>query len=355
MAKILLQSIDHLDDYERPTPVIQESIRTTDPQWLLVGNFTGQIFDVLAGIPPSIHLYWKLEYLGNEYQPFLFDPSTCFLPPEFTEKMLRLEHHLALYTFNNWNRKNILVCFPHLSRLDFHLQPVAQKPIIMVDKNNDAHNLRHKLNIGHSDVLFGVAGLLHEAKGIDEIIQGFISLPFEPHWHILLTLISDLSAGDIKRRWIQRFGTSPWFEQIHVRKGSYCEWEWMPIFYQAVDFILVNSRSDSWGRVVSEAVGCETPVIVRRADCGTNHIFPDITLIDSFTSLSLESLKILMKRAKQKTQGLLHYANKHYSPTVVKDKMLINLRASAPETDKKEFDRLVASGALGDIEQIIYN
>lgn len=351
MAKTILFSLDNVSDDPRPNELIVAAISRADPIWVLVSNFEKRTLEVLTALSRPMALYWKVEYMGGGFTPFPADADIDHLA--YFDRLLELAERVALYTFNKWNLVNILSAFPKLRTVDSYTQPVAQKPTI---HGVDVNDIRQQYYLGSQDMLLGSAGVFHQGKGFDELVQMVISLELQNDIHFLFSLITDLPSQEVKSRWRRRYGESSWWENIHVRQGSYKEWAWMCSFYQSISALLVNSRSDSWGRVVSEAIGHKTPVIVRRDDdCGTNHICDGLTMVDSFHDLSLPSLKRLVKSAERQTERLAAYVDRHYDPDLVIRTLIANLRTSTPLRQLPTFDQLLSTGAMGDVKDAVFN
>ncbi len=117
-------------------------------------------------------------------------------------------------------------------------------------------------------------------------------------------------------------------------------------FYRSIDLMLVNSVSDSWGRMVSEALGAGVPTIVRRADCGTNHIAPGTVLVDSFGGLDAEGYTVAIHQARASAQRLSEFVNAAYSLQRTRDRLLHVLRRHMPAERQATFDTLAANHEL---------
>src|SRR5690606_37257837 len=129
-------------------------------------------------------------------------------------------------------------------------------------------SLRRQLGVAPEALLVGCGGLLHPAKGIEELVERFVRGLPEPTAHLLCALVIEDEEDTetvIRRRWEKRFRPAAGMDRVHLRTGLYGDWEWMCAFYRAIDVMLVNSVSDSWGRMVSEPVGFGVPTLVRRA------------------------------------------------------------------------------------------
>ena len=347
MAQVLLSAALSLEEESRTDSEVRDRILREDPMWLAIGQFNERNLLILDGLPKTIHLCWKLEYMGPDYDPLLTGGANA---EDYTRKILTSGHLVTVCSFNEWNRDNLLRELPLLKAVDFRLQPIALKedpgPV-------DRPAFRRRYGVREGEFLLGAAAVYHEAKGIDELARWLLSLPPEKSWKVVFSLITDREPEEIKAGWGARFGASPCLERLHVRKGDYCQWEWMASFYRSIDLMLVNSCSDSWGRVVTEAAGLGTPVLVRRSSCGTNHVMPSLVLIDDLSALSYDSLVASLEQGRARAPKLLAYSQRCFARDAIRQRWLRNLQASTPRPQQKEFARLLDEGALGDIEYLL--
>jgi hypothetical protein len=352
MASVLLHSLDNLDECPRSTGEVLQEVLATAPLWLHLGNFQSRALDVLEALPGPVPVCWKIEYLGGRFSPFLADDPTAPLEG-YVDRVLRRASPLLVRAFNGWNRDHISAAFPRLRDVEWLLVPLAQKP---PDLSVTPEQARAAGPIPAGATLFGAAAVFHPAKGIEELCEMVLGLELRPDWHFLFTLIADEDGPGLKRRLFGHAAGSPWWQNVHVRQGAYREWPWMCAFYRAIDALLVNSRSDSWGRVVTEAVGLGTPVIVRREpDCGTNQLFGGLTLVEGFAGLSQSGLGRALSAARGCRTRLAAEASQHFAPESVTATFTNALREATPPAARPEFDRLHASGALGHLSEVIYH
>ncbi|GAA4525553.1 glycosyltransferase [Amycolatopsis samaneae] len=326
---------DARSDEEIAAGIAQES-----PLWLRISNFFQRHLSVLRHLPPGQLILWKLEHWGNS-TPFDRVPaSPDAIPANYTKELLDLGHHIHPYTFTERNVELLHGDVPPLGELDFGIVPIAQK---VPAENASRAMIRDSLNLGPADTLLGVGGMLHPAKGIDEIAEWFLRTVPDPGVHLLCCVIptEGETEEELRRRWERAAGVDS-SDRIHLHLGKYRQWEWMCSFYQALDVMLVNSVSDSWGRMLSEAVGAGVPTLVRRAECATNEIFPDLVIVDDYRSLSYEEFRAFADTARERAPRLARYADTHYSVPVVEKKFLEMLRVRTPSERLAEFDRLAA-------------
>ncbi|GHF54350.1 hypothetical protein FHX82_006854 [Amycolatopsis bartoniae] len=336
--QLLALEFDQIRDL-RTDEEIAESLAQENPLWLRISNFFQRHLSVLRHLPPGQLVLWKLEHWGNSttYDRVPTSPGTQ--PMSYTKELLDLGHRIHPYTFTERNRLLLHEDIPLLCDLDVGLVPIAQKTPA---EDASGATLRARLNLGPSDTLLGAGGMLHPAKGIDEIAVWFLRTVRDPGTHLFCCVIPSepgLTEDVVRRRWERAAGVET-SDRIHIHVGRYRQWEWMCSFYQAIDVMLVNSVSDSWGRMLSEAVGLGVPTLTRRAECATNDIFPDLVFVDDFESLSREDFRVLVDEARDRAPRLARYADTHYAAPLVEEKFLEMLRAWTPPERLPEFDRL---------------
>lgn len=334
---ILAREFDHIEWDSRPDGVIAAGIRAERPMWVRVANFFERNLSLLRLLPPGQLVLWKLEHWGSDttFDRVPSSPGTC--TESYTNDLLAMGHHVVPYTFTARNRELLASDIPTLGKVDMAVLPVAQKSAA----SGADGVLRSALGVRNGDVLMGAGGLLHPAKGIDEIAQWFISSCDDPRLHLVCRVIPDdesTTSGVIRRRWEESAGASS--SRFHVHVGEYGQWEQMCSFYSGIDAMLVNSVSDSWGRMVSEAIGFGVPTIVRRADCATNHIAPDVVLVDNFADLTLADVERLLGLARDRAPTLADYVDRNYQIPVVRDRALTLMRISTPPEWWGRFDEL---------------
>ncbi|MGH3168760.1 MAG: hypothetical protein ACRDN0_23125 [Trebonia sp.] len=288
---------------------------------------------------------WKMEFWGTD-TPYEQLPRSAGIDPDlYVKQIFATVHRIIPYTFNPWGRDRLRAAAPALREHNVELLPVAQKN--PVDGRGDA-GVRHSIGLNETQALVGCGGLLHPAKGIEEIVQSFLADFPDPDAHLLCSLVieeDEETAADVLRRWVRRFGEDV-ARRVHVRTGQYGDWQRMCDFYRSVDLMLVNSVSDSWGRMVSEPLGAGVPTIVRRADCGTNHIAPGVVLVDTFQGLGTEGFSVAVRQARAARHQLAEFVNTRYSLPRVRKQLLGILRRHMPDDRLADFDRQVSQPEL---------
>lgn len=259
-------------------------------------------------------------------------------PVAFADELFALGHHVVPYTFNEWGRERLSTLIPALRRRPVALLPIAQKTPVASESRK---SLRGRLGVTPDVLLVGCGGLMHPAKGIEEIVERFLRGFPNPTAHLSCALVvedeEDTEAA-IRRRWAKRFGPAAGTGRVHLHTGSYGGWESMCAFYRAIDVTLVNSVSDSWGRMVSEPVGFGVPMLIRRADCGTNHIVPGLVLVDDFAGLSSPELDVLIRTARDRSDQLAGYVRQRYALPVVRQQWLDLLREQTTPERRAAFE-----------------
>lgn len=320
------------------------ALRREAPLWLRVANFFDRPLQVLRLLEPPQLVVWKLEFWGTQ-TPFDRVPASAGIDPaRYAEELLSLGHYVVPYTFNTWNRQRLLEMVAPLRQRAPALLPIAQKPAVPSPGRTAT---RRSFGVGPGETLVGVGGLLHPAKGIEEVVEGFLATYPDPGARLLCSLVvedGDQDAQRVWRCWADKFGQAA-MRRVHVRTGPYGDWRWMCSFYRAIDVLLVNSVSDSWGRMVSEALGFGVPTVVRRADCATNHVAPDVVLVDDLADMSGPRFAAAAAEARARAPRLAAYVQQHYAVSVVRDRLLALLRAHTPRHLRPALAR-----AAGDVQ-----
>jgi hypothetical protein len=337
----LITRLDHVEWDTRPVNEIVDEIRETRPLWLRTANFFDRTLDVLKGLDRPQLVAWKLEFWGTD-TPYDQVPASAGVDPAaYAEALFALGHHVVPYTFNGWGRERLSALVPALKHRPVALLPIAQKAPVACESRE---SLRRRLGVAPDALLVGCGGLLHPAKGIEEIVGCFLCGFPEPTAHLLCSVViedEEDTEAVIRRRWEKRFGPTG-MDRIHLRTGLYGDWDWMCAFYQAIDVMLVNSVSDSWGRMVSEPVGFGVPTLVRQADCGTNHIAPGLVLVEDFARLSSPELDALIGTARNRSDHLAGYVGEHYALPVVRQQWLDLLREQTPPERRAALEKATA-------------
>jgi hypothetical protein len=342
----LMMALDQVEWDERPVGQIADAVRRTQPYCILVANFFPKTIEVLRelGSDPQVVL-WKMEFWGRD-TPYKQIPGPDGSDPDlYVKRIVATGHRVVPYTYNEWGRDRLLALAPALADHQVEVIPIAQK--VPVSEVN-AEAVRRIFGVGPGQALVGCGGLLHPAKGIEEIAGSFLSDFPDKDAHLLCSVVIEedaVTSERIAREWKRQLGEAA-KRRVHVRAGPYADWTWMCGFYRSIDLMLVNSVSDSWGRMVSESLGAGVPTIVRRADCGTNHIAPGVVLVDSFEGLGTEGYTEAIRRAQAASQRLSEFVNASYSLGRVRDQLLHILRRHIPDERRAAFDRATASTEL---------
>lgn len=319
-----------------PTAKLARSIESADPYCIRVANFFTRTLDLLTALAEPRIVLWKMEFWGAE-TPYEKVPRSENVDPDtYVKKIMATGHCVIPYTFNVWGRDHLYSIMPSLRAYTVELLPIAQKA---PDTRSPSRSLRSDIDVDNDCQLVGCGGLLHPAKGIEAVVGSFLANYPDPDAHLLCALVIDEggeTAENVRFRWSQKFG-EPVLRRVHVRTGPYGDWGWMCEFYRAIDVMLVNSVSDSWGRMVAEPIGFGVPTIVRRADCGTNHVVPDVTLVDSFTNLDTAGFAAAIRQAQARAPWLSDFVRSRYAVPLVRERFIDTLARHLPETERSDF------------------
>ncbi len=337
MSRLILE-LDHIEWDQRSTSEILAEITATRPLWLRVANFYQRTLEILDRLPPSQLVLWRVEYWGRDKR-FPQVPSSDGVDLiSYANQLMDLGHRIVPYTYLAWNRQYLIDLVPPLAGRPFHLLPVAQKPTAPVP---DRAAVRDALELPRDAFVYGVGGLNHPAKRIEEVIAAFVrSCPEQERW-LLVSLIDEdcQTADDIAAQWTNWLAPAD-LSRVRIRVGQYGQWEWMCEFYRAVDVLMVNSLCESWCRMVSEALGFATALLVRRAPCASNHVAPDAVLVDDFENLSKASFEAAIGEAQRRAKALQQYVQDNFALPVVREMCLRLMRSNTPPHDHAVFDRL---------------
>jgi len=312
------------------------TIAAADPYSLRVANFFTENLELLKALDSPRTVLWKMEFWGTETGGEQLPRSDGVDANAYVREMMATGHDIVPYTFTAWGRERLVSVAPTLGDHVVELLPVAQRP-------PTPHGQRFTLP-GAADPgsvpLVGCGGLLHPAKGIEEVVAGFLDAYPDERAHLVCALVveDDLTPADVLRRWSREFGGRD-LRRVHVRTGPYGDWAWMCDLYRSVDVMLVGSRSDSWGRMVSEPLGFGVPTVVRRADCGTNHLVPDLTLVDTFDSLAMDDFAAAVRQARAAAPRLAEFVRTQYALPRVRQLFVDILARRLPEAVRGDFLR----------------
>ncbi|WP_433655061.1 hypothetical protein ACQPW1_29565 [Nocardia sp. CA-128927] len=336
----LASSYDDLEWNRRTDQEIYLEIQRQRPMWLRIGNFYRRNLSLLRMLPPGQLVLWKLEHFGDDAANAVRMLISSGLQPEsFVAELFASGHTIVPYTFTTTGRDNLVRDVPLLRTMDIQILPLAHNMLI---RRAGRTELRASLGLGEDDILVGAGGRLFPEKGIDEIATWFLRQRIDAH-----LLCSAIPADDrqsvesVRIDWQTRSGTSD-SARLHLRFGHYDQPDWMSSFYAAIDVMLVNSMTDSWGRMASEAITLGVPAIVRRADCGTNELAPNVVLVNGFEQLSTAEFAAAFDQARKRASRLQEYMAAHYDISVVRRQFHELLREYVPASHRAEFIDLAA-------------
>jgi glycosyltransferase involved in cell wall biosynthesis len=345
----LIASCLEVQEDPRTLAAISEDLAQKAPLWIAIANFQPRALELLEALPRPYNIYWRIEFMGARARPFL--SSATVDPANFATRVMALGHHVIAYSFNDWNRVNTIERLPALRGAPFEVQPIAQKPV-----PRDAPELafdKASLGVAARTPLIGAAGVHEPGKCIDEV--AYWILEHASHAQPLaglFFLITDDHPDDVIATWRSHVGSNE-HAQLFVRRGDYKEWAAMQAFYQAVDVVVINSISDSWGRIVSEAAGAGTPVLIRQGDCGADKILPGAQLFDALHAMSAQDFMQRARLASAFAPSAKAYVDEHYGAAQVKTAWLSNLASRTPPDQRRHLERLIAEEALGDLPDML--
>lgn len=341
---VLLKVLDHLEWDTVPIVDVVADIDRARPVWLRIANFMSRSLELLRVLDKPRLVMWKLECWGTD-TPFDRVPASPGVDPTaYARELLSMGHRVVPYTFNPWNRVRLRDLVPELRRRDVMLLPIALKPAVAAPGGTA---VRRRFGIPEGSLLAGAGGLLHPAKGIDEVVEGFVRTFPDRDAHLLCGLVvEDGEAPEaIRARWARSVGDPAGMSRVRVRVGPYGDWPWMCSFYRSIDLLMVNSVSDSWGRMVSDALGAGVPTLVRRADCGTNRIAAGVVLVDGFGDMASAAFGVAIEEARRRSRGLATHVSRRYSVSAVRGRWLEVLASCTPQARRGELARAAADPA----------
>lgn len=260
-ARRLVLPLDHIQWDSRGIDEIATCISCERPLWIRIANFFERTLELLRVLEHQQLILWKVEFWGT-HTPFGNVPSSADVDPaSYAKKLFSIGHQVVPYTFNEWNRARLSALVPMFMRHRLEVLPVAQKAPVPSEGRAE---VRNRFRLGSTTPLLGAGGLLHPAKGIEEIVRGFLHTYPDLRAHLLCSLVVEDekdTAETVRQRWSSAFGEAG-MDRVHIRTGVYGEWSWMCAFYGALDLMLINSISDSWGRMVAESLGFCIPTLI---------------------------------------------------------------------------------------------
>jgi hypothetical protein len=303
--------------------------------WLRLRNVEPLYLERVVPLSP-LRLLWKLEHMGCEpgVQPYL--GGSVREVERLAAALVDSGHTTVVYTFTSQARSRLRAEIPALDRLPLEVIPLAQRKLLATPPLRRGPGLN-----------LGAGGIADPAKGLDQVVRWFTD-----RWQcsdaatLTLAVIPRLdgqSAADVldelrvDPRLVQR-------GQVRVLVGDYGQWPRMCAFYRSLDAMIVNSRADSWGRMLSEAIGWGVPTLVRRAACGTNFAWRGLALFDDLEDVSQAEFLALLDRARAAAPGLRRDAHRHYALDRVLDVAVGALLRHTEPKYQPEVRRLAGEG-----------
>jgi glycosyltransferase involved in cell wall biosynthesis len=235
------------------------------------------------------------------------------------------------YTFVDGNIRPLLALAPALHDAGLRLLPIAQKEPV---PGAGREWVRRAVGVANSATLYGVAGRLDPAKGVEDVVEAFVRTCRDHNSWLLASIVVDderLDAATVWSGWSRRFADAD-LTRVRLRVSRHGDWAWMCEFYRAVDVVLVDAVSASRGRSVAEPLGFGVPVIVRRADCATNHVAPGVVRLDRFDDFGTHHFLAAVAEARRRAPGLRHFVQRQQSIPAVRERFrrLMRRATAAP-------------------------
>jgi len=324
---------------------IAADITRVDPLWVRIANFYELTPFLLARLPRT-RVLWRMEYMGDDAGDWKFPGSFGTDPDRLVSDGVSQGHRIVAYAYTDWNLSRLRSVIPSLGGVEaLEVLPVAQKSLGRADESGV---VRQRLGIPADSTVVGAIGAASQLKGIPEIVEGFLRTCIDPRVHLLCSLVlpAGVSEGDVRHFWTRLMPGSVGLDRVHFRAGRRGEWAVMQDIYRACDLVVVNSRSESWCRVLSEAVSLGVPVVVRASPCATNNIFPTVLIrarVDDFSAMTLADT---IEEAASRASGLRAYAFRQYEKSLVRDRFLDVLRRGLDEAESVAFCAALTSSSL---------
>lgn len=338
---LLAMDFDHVEWDERSDRQILDSIHQVGPVWLRMANFFERSLRILKALPPGQLVLWKLEHWGAT-TPFDRVPASSGVNAHsYATELFDLSHRVVPYTFTSEAREMLVRDVPALLSEEIAVIPVAQKKPVAGETRNE---VRMRLGVRADDLLLGCGGLLHPAKGLDELAVNFLRSCGDRKIHLLCSAIpipedDGLTESVQRGRWERLAGRTD-SSRLHICVSDYGHWSWMCSFYRAIDVMLVNSISDSWGRMVAEPLGFGVPTVVREAACATNHLAPDLVIVPGFDDFTDSGMWEAVSLAQHRSFKLADYVQGNFGLSTVRDQVLRLMRRRTPSGLLAKFDDL---------------
>lgn len=332
----LIWSLDNFQWDSRAIAQVTSDIRWHRPTWIRIANFYPRIVELLTELADlRLNVLWKQEFWGYDTAGSTVPAAPGIDPVQYADDIAATGHNIVPYTFNAWNHLQISKLIPDQRRL--RILPVAAKPA-----RGPAADLRRvtrdDFGIPPDATLFGVGGLLDPEKGIEQLVGTFLATNADEDEHLLCALVveweDDYDA--ILTRWRTRFGDAGAWGRLHIHVGGYGDWQWMSEFYAACDYVLVNSRRDSAPRIVSEPVSLGVPTIAVAAECGTNHLVPDLVIVNRFDDFTAPGFRRALGQSRENVSSLARQHRSGHCLDAVRGKYLSLLTANANAVDVQD-------------------
>src|SRR5262249_54902595 len=130
---------------------------------------------------------------------------------------------------------------------------------------------RQKLGIGHDKLFLLYVGRFAREKGLLDFVHALTEIkPQSKDRSVEVVLVGRGPQEDEIRRRISAAGLDNW-----IRIEPWVAQDDLGVWYSAVDAVVLPSRSEGFGRVISEAMCYGTPIIGSRIAGAEDHVRDD--------------------------------------------------------------------------------
>ncbi len=218
------------------------------------------IYAILQFKPNAIHAHYASSY-------GLLAALTSFKPmvvsawgSDLTEFPLKNKLNTLILKYVFWRANKICVTS---SLLETELKKYSNKKCVVIPFGINLHTF-YKKTFKHTspDFIFGCIKHFEKVYNIENVIEAFsLLLQKYPHRNLKLKLVGD---GSLMPKVIDRIHHLNISEQVELL-GSITH-DLIPIQLNSIDVLINVSEYESFGVSVAEAMACQIPVIVSKAE-----------------------------------------------------------------------------------------
>jgi len=249
---------------------LRRILRKHDIDVLHLHNIHGRYFNMLniPLVPESVEIVWTFHDMwpitGNcaySYGCERFRESCGSCPHLDEYPTIKLDTTSVLLGIKRrlFNR-DITVTVPsqwmyehvehsHLDQPDLRHVPNGIDTDHFVPHDTDQARANYDIPEGDRVVLFVASSIDNPQKDIGTLLKALERLPRKD-----TTTLLTIGGGDLPRERLA--------DEFTVRAPGYIPEDELPMAYSAADVCVVPSRAESFGLVATEAMACETPVVV---------------------------------------------------------------------------------------------